>query len=74
MPHRVAGRVTAAVAQRANAAVRTALAAKELIDFGVPLGLEEVGSASPEDFGRTFKADSDLRGGFVRWNGFTAES
>ncbi len=68
------GRVTAAVAQRANAAVRTALAAKELIDFGVPLGLEVVGSPSPEDFGRTFKADSDLWGGFVRRIGFTAES
>lgn len=67
-------RVSAAVAQRANAAVRTALSAKELIDFGVPLGLEVVGSPSPEDFGRTFKADSDLWGPFVQRIGFTAES
>jgi tripartite-type tricarboxylate transporter receptor subunit TctC len=68
------GRVPAAVAQRANAAVRTALAAKELVDFGVPLGLEVVASSSPEDFGRTFKTDSDLWGPYVQRIGFTAES
>jgi tripartite-type tricarboxylate transporter receptor subunit TctC len=67
-------RTPAAVAQRANAAVRTALAHKDVIDFGAPLGLEAVGSPSPEDFARTVKADADLWGPFVRRVGFTAES
>ena len=68
------GRATAAAAQRANAAMRTILANKELIDFGAPLGMEVVASASVEDFARTFKADAELWGSFVRRIGFTAES
>ena len=68
------GRATAAAAQRANAAMRTILANKELIDFWAPLGMEVVASASVEDFVRTFKADADLWGPFVRRIGFTAES
>jgi len=68
------GRTPAAVAQRANAAARSVLAQKELIDFGLPLGLEVVASPSAEDFARTLKADSDLWGPFVRRIGFTAES
>jgi tripartite-type tricarboxylate transporter receptor subunit TctC len=67
-------RVPAAVAQRANTAVRAALAQKDMIDFGVPLGLEVIASPSVEDFARTVKADSDLWGPFVRRIGFTAES
>ncbi len=68
------GRTPAAVAQRANVAVRTALAMKELIDFGLPLGLEVVASPTPEDFARTLKADADLWGPYVRRIGFTADS
>jgi tripartite-type tricarboxylate transporter receptor subunit TctC len=68
------GRTPAAVAQRANAAVRSALALKELVDFGLPLGLEVVASPSPDDFARTFRADADLWGPYVRRIGFTAES
>ena len=68
------GRTPAAVAQRANAAVRTALAMKELIDFGLPLGLEVLASPSPEDFARTFQSDADLWGPYVRRIGFTADS
>ena len=68
------GRTPAAVAQRANAAVRSPLATKELIDFGLPLGLEVVASPSPDDFARTFKADADLWGPCVRRPGFTADS
>ncbi len=67
-------RTPAAVAQRANAAVRTALAHKDLIDFGAPLGLEAIGSPSVEDFAKTVKADAELWGPFVRRIGFTAES
>lgn len=67
-------RTPAAVAQRANAAVRVALAQKDVIDFGAPLGLEAIGSPSVEDFAKTVKADADLWGPFVRRIGFTAES
>lgn len=68
------GRTSAAVAQRANAAVRAVLSQKEMIDFGLPLGLDVIASPSPEDFARTFKADSDLWGPYVRRIGFTADS
>ncbi len=68
------GRTPAAVAQRANAALRTALAGKELIDFGAPLGLEVIASPTVEDFARTLRADAELWGPFVRKIGFTAES
>ena len=67
-------RTPAAITQRANAAVRAALALKDVIDFGVPLGLEATGSPSPEDFARVFKADAELWGSYVRRIGFTAES
>ncbi|MDB5964446.1 MAG: hypothetical protein JWQ72_946 [Polaromonas sp.] len=67
-------RVTPAVAQRANAAIRTAVASKEVIDFGIPLGQDAIASPSVEDFGRTLKADADLWGSYVRRIGFTAES
>lgn len=70
----MAPRTPAEIANRANAAVRAALAIKEVVDFGVPLGLEVVGSSSAEDFARTFKADADLWGPYVRRIGFTAES
>lgn len=70
----MAPRTPADIALRANAAVRTALASKDLIDFGIPLGLEAIPSASPEEFMRTFKADADLWGPYVRRIGFTAES
>ena len=67
-------RTPAAITQRANAAVRAALAQKDVIDFGIPLGLDVIASPSPEDFARTFKADSDLWGPYVRRIGFTADS
>ncbi|CAN7720911.1 tripartite tricarboxylate transporter substrate-binding protein [Variovorax sp. LjRoot290] len=62
------------VVNRAHAAVRAALAQKDMIDSGIPLGMDVIGSPSPEDFGRTLKADADLWGPFVRRVGFTAES
>ena len=67
-------RTPPAVAARANASIRAVLATKEMVDFGVPLGLEVVASPSADDFARTLKADSDLWGPFVRRVGFTAES
>jgi len=70
----MAPRTPAALAQRAHAAVRAALTQKDVIDFGVPLGLEATGSPSLEDFARTLKADAELWGSYVRRIGFTAES
>ena len=67
-------RASAAVAQRANAAVRAAIASKDVIDFGLPLGQDAIASPSVEDFARTLKADADLWGSYVRSIGFTAES
>lgn len=68
------GRTAPALALRANAALRTALATKELIDFGAPLGLEAVSSPSPDDFARVLRADSALWGPFAKKVGFTADS
>lgn len=70
----MSARTPAALAQRANAALRAALATKELVDFGVPLGLEAVSSPSPEDFARVLRADSQLWGPFAKKVGFTADS
>ncbi len=67
-------RLAAGVAARANAALRAVISQKDVIDFGAPLGLEAVSSPSVEDFAKTFKADADLWGPFVRRIGFTAES
>ena len=67
-------RTPAAIAARANAAVREALATKELIDFGVPLGLEVVASPSVEDFTRVVRADNALWGPYAKKVGFTADS
>lgn len=70
----MAPKTPAALVQRAHAAIRSALAIKEVIDFGVPLGLEAIASPSVDDFARTLKADADLWGPFVKRIGFTAES
>lgn len=67
-------RAAPVVAQRAHAAVRDVLALPDVVAFGAPLGLEAVPSSSLDDFARTFKADADLWGPFVRKIGFTAES
>jgi len=67
-------RATAAVAQRANAAIRSAVATKDLIDFGVSLGQEAIASPNVDDFAATLKADAELWGSYVRRIGFTAES
>ena len=67
-------RASAAVAQRAHTALRGVLTQKDVIDFGVPLGLEAIGSPSLEDFAKTLKTDADLWGPYVRRIGFTAES
>ena len=62
------------VATRAHAALRAVLAQKDVIDFGVPIGMEVVASPTLDDFARTLKADADLWGSYVRRIGFTAES
>ena len=67
-------RLGAGVAARANAALRAVLTQKDVIEFGIPIGMEVVGSASAEEFARTAKADTELWGPFVRRIGFTAES
>jgi tripartite-type tricarboxylate transporter receptor subunit TctC len=64
----------AAVANRLNAALKTAIAAPDVATFARPIGLVPTPSASPEDFARVVKADGDLWGGYVRRIGFTAES
>lgn len=67
-------RTPAAVAQRAYAAVSAALLQKDLIDSGIPLGMDTIGSPSVEEFTRTVKTDHDRWGPFVRRVGFVAES
>ena len=67
-------RTPAAIAQRAHAAVHAALMQKDMIDSGVPFGMDVVGSPSREDFAQVLKADHDLWGPYVRRVGFTAES
>ena len=67
-------RASTTVVQRANAALRQALALKELHDFGAPLGLEVIPSATVEEAANTLKTDAALWGPFVKRIGFTAES
>lgn len=41
--------------------------------FGRPLGLEAIVFPTAEDFARTLRAGTELRGPFVRKIGFTVE-
>ena len=64
----------AAIVTRMSDALKTLLVAKDVADFASPLGLEPSASASPEDFARVLKSDSDVWGTYSKRIGFTAES
>jgi tripartite-type tricarboxylate transporter receptor subunit TctC len=63
---------TAEVVQRANAALRTALADRETIDGLAVMGLE-ARSSSPADLAAMLKADTEKWGPLVKAVGFTAD-
>jgi len=61
------------VVQRANAALRPALAAPEVVDGLAAMGLQAQ-SSTPAELASRLKADHDLWGPIVKSIGFTAES
>jgi tripartite-type tricarboxylate transporter receptor subunit TctC len=64
----------AAIANRMSDALKTLILAKDVADFAAPLGLVPTPSASPEEFAKLVKSDSELWGGYVKRIGFSAES
>ena len=67
------GKAAPDVVQKANAAVRAALASADVIDGLAAMGLEAK-SSSPADLAAILKADADKWGPIVKAIGFTAES
>lgn len=66
-------RASAEVVQRANAALRAALADKETVDGLAVMGLEAK-SSTPAELAALLKADTERWGPIVKAIGFTAES
>jgi tripartite-type tricarboxylate transporter receptor subunit TctC len=69
----VPGKTQAAVIQRANAALRAALSAPDMIDGLALMGIESR-SSTPEELARLLRADYEHWGPIVRSVGFTADS
>jgi tripartite-type tricarboxylate transporter receptor subunit TctC len=67
------GKSQRAAVQRANAALRTALAAPDVIEGLAVMGLESK-SSTPEELARLLRADYDRWGPIVKSIGFTADS
>ncbi len=67
------GKAPAEVVQRANTALRTALADKETVDGLAVMGLEAK-SSTPAELAALLKADTERWGPIVKAIGFTAES
>jgi tripartite-type tricarboxylate transporter receptor subunit TctC len=67
------GKAAADVVQRANTALRAALADKETVDGLAVMGLEAK-SSSPAELAAMLKADTERWGPIVKAIGFTAES
>lgn len=67
------GKAAPDVVQRANAALRTALADKETVDGLAVMGLEAK-SSSPAELAAMLKADTERWGPIVKAIGFTADS
>ena len=67
------GKAPADVVQRANAALRAALADKETVDGLAVMGLEAK-SSTPAELAALLKADTERWGPIVKAIGFTAES
>jgi tripartite-type tricarboxylate transporter receptor subunit TctC len=67
------GQAAADVVQRANAAIRSALAAPDVIEGLGSMGLE-VRSSTPAELAALLKADTERWGPIVKAIGFTAES
>jgi tripartite-type tricarboxylate transporter receptor subunit TctC len=67
------GKAPADVVQRANAALRAALADKETVDGLAVMGLE-ARSSTPAELAALLKADTERWGPIVKAIGFTAES
>jgi len=67
------GRASTEVVQRANAALRSALADKDTVDGLATMGLEAK-SSTPEELAALLKADTERWGPIVKSIGFTAES
>jgi tripartite-type tricarboxylate transporter receptor subunit TctC len=66
-------KASAEVVQRAAAALRTALAEREVVEFGRQFGLETRAS-DPRELAGLLKRDSAEWGSLVKQTGFTAES
>ena len=66
-------KATPEVVQRANAALRTALAEREVIEGLEMMGLESK-SSTPAELGAMLKADSERWAPVVKAIGFTADS
>lgn len=67
------GKAAVEVVQKANSAIRTALASPDAIDGLASMGLE-ARSSSPAELAALLKADGDKWGPIVKAIGFTAES
>jgi tripartite-type tricarboxylate transporter receptor subunit TctC len=67
------GKAPAEVVQRANAALRAALADRETVDGLALMGLEAK-SSTPAELAALLKADTERWGPIVKAIGFTAES
>lgn len=67
------GKASAELVQRANAAIRTALADKEVIGGLAAMGLE-ARSSTPAELAALLKADAEKWAPIVKAIGFTAES
>jgi tripartite-type tricarboxylate transporter receptor subunit TctC len=67
------GKPDAALVQRANAAIRAALADKETVDGLATMGLEAA-SSTPEELAALQRSDLERWGPIVKTIGFTAES
>lgn len=67
------GQASAEVVQRANAAVRAALAASDVVEGLATMGLE-VRSSTPAELAAMLKADTERWAPIVKAIGFTAES
>ena len=67
------GKAVTEVVQRANTALRAALADKETVDGLALMGLEAK-SSTPGELAAMLKADTERWGPIVKTNGFTAES
>ena len=67
------GKASAAVVKNANAAIRQALAAKDVIDGFAAMGLE-TRSSTPEELAAALKADLERWGPIVKSIGFSADA